>query len=101
MNLHVVGGDCWGTWVARIVEFVAACCEAYTTCLRFLWADVVDEFCIGDFPVFWDPVFCCEEHCAHALYAVCLWSGFSDACAESSEFVSQGAGSGGAFGAGD
>ena len=87
MNLHVEEGDCWGTWVARVVDFVAACCEAYTMCLWFLWADVADEVCIGAFPFFGDLVFCCEEHCACALYVFCLWSGFSDACAESSEFV--------------
>ena len=64
-------------------------------------ADVADEVCIGGFPVFGDPVFCCEKHCACALYVVCLWSGFSDACAESSEFVRQGASPGGDLGSGN
>ena len=66
-----------------------------------LWADVADEVCVGDFPVFGDPVFCCEKHCACAFYAVCLRSGFSDACAESSKFVHQEAGTGGDLRAGD
>ena len=87
VNLHIEEGDCWGIWVARIVEFVAACCEAYVMCLLFLWADVSDEVCIGYFPVFGDPVFSCEKHCVCAFYAVCLRSGFSNSCAESSEFV--------------
>ena len=63
--------------------------------------DVADEVCIDDFPVFWDPVFRCEKNCACALYLVCIWSYFSNACAESSEFVCQGASAGGALGAGD
>ena len=33
VNLHVEEGDCWGTWFARIIEFVAACCKAYAMCL--------------------------------------------------------------------
>ena len=32
MDIYVEEGDCWGTWVARIVEFVATCCEAYAMC---------------------------------------------------------------------
>ena len=61
MDLHIEEGDYWGTWVARTVEFVVACCEAYAMCLWFLWADVADEVCVGDFPVFGDPVFCWEN----------------------------------------
>ena len=26
-----------------------------------MWADVADEVCVGDFPVFGDPVFCCKK----------------------------------------
>ena len=29
VNFHVEERDCWGTWVTRIIEFVAACCKAY------------------------------------------------------------------------